>query len=675
MARPSAATQTATKLKGTTVTFQTRARKLATQVVQPLVGKERDRQFAVLHADSENALRSIEAREEEEEAQLQLGVSLLTLGVTVAGQLFYPPLMLLSLPGLVYTTIPYLRKGYEDLKAKGRPTVTTLDLILLPGVLLLGDFVALSLTTTALAVAHLLVHRMENQSMHRVVDIYGKQPMKVWILSHGVEVEIPFAQLAAGDLLVIGAGQVIPADGEIVEGEASIDQRVLTGESQPVEKGSGDPVLAATLVLAGRIVVKVERTGPATSAAKIAEVLANTSAYKQTFEAKSLAVSDQWVGPTLMMSAIATTFRGFQGGLAMLLSTPGYDLRVLGPLSMLTFLRVAVENGVLIKDAQALERLTSINTIVFDKTGTLTLEQPHVREVHAYQGWPEKEVLRFAAAAEQRQSHPIARAIILAAQAQNLELPHPSEARYEMGLGIKVSLGTVVVRVGSARFMTQEGIPLPTASTELQARVHALGHSLVLVSVGDVLVGAIELEPAIRPEARQLVAQLKARRKKVYIISGDHEEPTRALAQALGVDRYFANTLPTQKADLVKQLQAEGKVVCFVGDGLNDAIALQQADVSISLRGATTLATDTAQIVLMGGSLQALDRLLSIGQEYARTMLSNYAISFAPSMVTVGGVLFLHFGVTSALTVYSLGLAAGVVNSLSPPLVESVRVK
>lgn len=208
-------------------------------------------------------------------------------------------------------------------------------------------------------------------------------------------------------------------------------------------------------------------------------------------------------------------------------------MRILEPLSMLSFLRVAAENGVLIKDARALERLSSIDTIVFDKTGTLTLEQPRVREIHSQNAWPEEEV-RLAGAAEQRQSHPIARAILLAAEDRGIELPPLSGARYEMGFGIKVTIEGQVVRVGSARFLNDEGIALPDTVMDLQARVHEHGHSLVLVGIGELLAGAIELEPAVRSEARQIVADLKKRGRKLYIISGDHEEPTKALAQRLG---------------------------------------------------------------------------------------------------------------------------------------------
>lgn len=656
------------KLAQARANVQARVQKLANQVVQPLVGAERAQHFAELASADVVAANQLAAQEEGQQEQLYLGVSLLSLGLTLTGRLLYPPLVLLSLPGLLYTTYPFIKAGYDDLWIKRKATASTLDLILLPGVLLLGDFVVLSFTTSVLALAHLIVHNMEDRSLQSVVNVFGKQPMTVWVLADGNEVEIPFNQLQRGDLLVVGAGQMIPADGQIVQGIASIDQRLLTGEAQPAEKGVGEPVLAATLVLAGRILVQVERTGEATLAAKIGNMLAHTAAYKQTFEIRSTTLGDRWVSPTLCLAALTAPIRGLMGGLALLLTSPGYDLRILGPLSMLNFLRIAAQSGVLVKNAQALERLSTIDTLVFDKTGTLTLEQPQVHQIHAYNSWPEATVLRYAAAAEQRQTHPIARAILAEAQARGLNLPALDEARYEVGYGIKVTLEEQLVRIGSTRFLTNEGIPLPPPIADLHTTVHARGHSLVLVSIGEQLAGAIELQPMIRPEARQIVTQLKEHQRTLYIISGDQEQPTRTLAESLGIDHYFANVLPEQKANLVKQLQAEGKKVCFVGDGINDAIALQQADVSISLRGAATVATDTAQIVLMSASLQELVQLFALGDHYTVNMQRNYVICFIPSIVTLGGVFLLHFGVASALAVYSMGLLAGLANSMTPLL-------
>ena len=441
---------------------------------------------------------------------------------------------------------------------------------------------------------------------------------------------------------------------------------MLTGESQPSEKMVADEVFAASLVLAGRVQIQVERAGAATIAAQIGEILAQTADFKQVFDSRSQELANRWTLPTLVAAGLALPLHGASGGIAILLSSLGYNLRIVGPLSMLNFLRLAAKQGVLVKDARALELLQTIDTVVFDKTGTLTLEQPQVHQIHTYHGWTDATVLAYAAAAESRQSHPIAHAILAAAQAQALTIPAVVEARYEVGYGIKVNLDDNTVHVGSERFMGMEGIPVPAELTELHSAIHQQGHSLVLVSINHTIAGAIELAPTIRPEAKQLVQELHAQEKAIYIISGDREEPTRHLAEALGIEAYFANTLPERKADLLKELQASGKKVCFVGDGINDAIALKQADVSISLRGASTIATDTAQIVLMDGSLDLVAHLFDLTAAYEENMRMNQFTSMAPGLFVISGVFFLNFGVITSIMLYNLGLVAGVTNAMTP---------
>jgi Cu2+-exporting ATPase len=467
---------------------------------------------------------------------------------------------------------------------------------------------------------------------------------------------------------VVTAGQMIAADGVVIEGAATVDQRMLTGESQPSEKTVGDEVFAASLLLAGRLLIQVKRAGETTIAAKIGEILLQTADFKQTFESRSQVVADRWTLPTLAAAIAALPLRGAGGGIAILLSSLGYNLRIVGPLSMLNFLRLAAQQGILVKDARSLELLQSIDTVVFDKTGTLTLEQPQVQQLYTYNGWAESTVLAYAAAAESRQSHPIARAIVESAHARDLAIPAIDDARYEVGYGLKVTLGDIAVSVGSERFMRMEGIALPATVTELHATVHHQGHSLVFVSINGELAGALELAPTIRPEAHHLIADLHARGKTLYIISGDQEEPTRHLATTLGIDHYFANTLPEHKATLIQQLQNNGKRVCFVGDGINDAIALKQADVSVSLRGASTIATDTAQIVLMDASLDQLRHLFDLTKAYEANMRANHIASMAPGMIVIGGVFLLHFGIIASIMLYNIGLVAGVANSMAPLL-------
>jgi Cu2+-exporting ATPase len=247
------------------------------------------------------------------------------------------------------------------------------------------------------------------------------------------------------------------------------------------------------------------------------------------------------------------------------------------------------------------------------------------------------------------------------------------EARYEIGYGLMVQLssdgsGVQQIHVGSARFMALEGIALPEELQSIAADCRERGTALVWVARDGVIVGAIELEATIRPETQALVAALKRRGMEIFIISGDQEAPTRHLAELLGMDGYFANTLPDQKASLVKELQEKGRKVCFVGDGINDAIALRQADVSISMAGATTAAIDTAQVVLMGGDLGRILTLIELVESMHTNLDQNYKTLIALSLLAAGGVLFFHAGflVIGLIQVASVAAAIGIANKKIP---------
>jgi Cu2+-exporting ATPase len=296
------------------------------------------------------------------------------------------------------------------------------------------------------------------------------------------------------------------------------------------------------------------------------------------------------------------------------------------------------------------------------------LDQPYVSHIHVFGQLDEATLLAYAAAAEDRQTHPIARAIVDAAKRRGMALPSIGVARYEIGYGIQVEIDGHLVQVGSERFMAMTGVVVPGAAQLLQADTHDRGHSLVMVAVDDELVGALELEPMVRPEARAVVEALQRRNVEVYVISGDHEEPTRQLARELGVEHYFANVLPADKAKHVERLQGAGRHVCFVGDGINDSIALKRAQVSVSLRGATTVATDTAQVVLMSATLEHLPSLFALAQQFDANMKAGLAISIFPSLLIIGGVFFGHLGLLGATILYDVGLLAGVGVAMLPAL-------
>ena len=349
------------------------------------------------------------------------------------------------------------------------------------------------------------------------------------------------------------------------------------------------------------------------------------------------------------------------------------------PLAMLSSLTLSAHRGILIKDGRALEQMNAVDTVLFDKTGTLTRERPEVGRVLPHHGFSSQEIIRFAAAAERRFHHPIALAILHCAEELGLELPPTDDTQYQVGYGITVRLEGRTIRVGSRRFMELEDIPLPAEILEELERCHRDGSTLVMVSVDGRLGGAIELQASIRPEAREIIQGLRTRGiKYIAIISGDHDAPTRKLAESLGMDRYFAQVLPADKAGIVEDLQKEGRKVCFVGDGINDSIALKKADVSISLRGASTIATDTAQVIFLEGGLSRLCELRDIARDLDRNVTRSWSMIVAPNVSNVIGVFTMGFGVMASVMTNNVSALAALGNGLLPlrkiPRASSVRV-
>jgi Cu2+-exporting ATPase len=591
--------------------------------------------------------------QERKKGKRQIQLSLGAVGVASLAS-FYSMLTPVAALAVLYLMRESFKLVWKDFK-NGRylslylvGTIITLGLIA-TGHLMLAAFVGLMEGFFAR-----IINQLEDSSQGRLVNVFSSHPEQVYVVQDGVELQIPFHGLQVGNQIKVNAGEVIPVDGRILEGIGQIDQHILTGESQPMDKEVGDKVFASTLLLSGRLTIEVITAGEDTVAAKISQVLNETKSYKDTVILRGRKIADNFIPVKLGIAAAAVPMLGPNAGLAIMFADLGGGLGISGSMSVMTYLQILARQQILIKDGRVFESLRDVDTVIFDKTGTLTEEQPTLRHIHAIDEFTEREVLRLAAAAEYRQPHPIARAIIARAKAEQLDIPVPEETSYEVGYGIKVGIEGQMVRVGSARFLQREAIALPDSISTIQQQSEADSHSLIYVAIDNQLAGLLEMEPTIRPEAHEMVEMLKQRGMDVYIISGDHETPTRSMARKLGVEHYFAETLPENKADLVKQLRDEGRFVCFVGDGINDAIALKAAQVSVSLKGASTAATDTAQIIFMDGTLKNLLPLFELVDEFEGTMRRNKVVAFAPGIMAISGVFFLHFGVlTSMLILYS----------------------
>lgn len=634
--------------------------------VDPLFGAAREQQIQELAINGEVVLGYYERL-----INRNLALSGVITTLALATARLHPLVRAITcVPLAFYLVRPLFRNAYHSLVQERKLSLWVLGAVNLTLLWLGGYYIIGGVIFIFTWLGQKLSYITEDRSHKGLVNIFGQQPRQVWVVNQQgdqrVEVEIPFDQLQVGDILVLSAGQMIPADGRIVEGQASIDQQRLTGEGQPAEKGVGDTVLAATVLLAGHILVQVEKAGQETVAAQIGEMLNKSASYQMAIATKAMQIADASVKPTLVAAGLALLTVGYSGMVAITSTMFGLNLRLSGPMALLAYLNVASRHSILVKDGRSLELLTTIDTVVFDKTGTLTLDQPHVAHVHTFGAFTGDEVLAYAAAVEQRQSHPIARAICTAAAQQGLVLPTLSDSRYEAGYGIQAQIDGKLIQVGSDRFMTLAEIPLTPEVAHLQQHAHGQGHSLVMVAVDQQVVGAIELEPTIRPEAQAVLTELRKRNLTLYIISGDQEAPTRSLAQKLGIDHYFANTLPENKAKLVEQLQAEGRAVCFVGDGINDSIALKKANVSVSLSGATSVATDTAQIVLMDATLQQLPLVFTLAKEMDANLRIGMILAIAPGLAIWGGVFFAHLGILGAAILFEGSLWVGIANALRP---------
>jgi len=623
-------------------------------------GEARHQQLKQMATDDNQA----NASDKRLKKNIYLSIGLMGLSL---GTWFYSPLKLIVIAGTLYLFHPIFQTFFKALK-KGHITTELLNVIFLISFIMMGYvFLVTFFTFTSLLNLKLLA-RTEEHSHRQLINIFSQQPQSVWIIREGMEVEIPLKAVQPEDIVVVNAGEIVPVDGIITEGFASVDQRSLTGESQPVEKEVARKVFATTLVLAGRILIKVENTGTNTNAERISHILQQTQDFKETLRLRGKQIANRFVTPTLFISSLTLPLLGLNAATTVLWSSFGYNMQVLGPVSVLNFLHIMAKSGILIKDGRSLEMLQQVDTVVFDKTGTLTMEQPQLSHLYPLQHFNEETLLIYAAAAEYRQTHPIAKAILTAAEQRELDLPVIDEAAYKVGYGIEVKIDTTVIQVGSARFMHQNCIYLPKEIQDLQTQCDSKGHSLVYVALNDNLVGVLELQPCIRPEAKEIINYLKDQGILLYIISGDHEQPTRQLAHELGIEHYFAETLPDKKAELIAELRASGKFVSFIGDGINDAIALKQANLSISLRGASTAATDTAQIILMDGNLNKLKPLFEIANAFEANMRTNYLTTVIPGVVCLGGVFLLHMGVVGGLVVSYTGKMVGLTNTMLPLL-------
>ena len=402
-----------------------------------------------------------------------------------------------------YTSIPTFKAAREVLVEERRLGVDVLDAIVVVGCLGTMAIFPGTVLCWCLSFGRVLVKKTQDDSKKLLLNAFGKQPRYVWLYRDGAEVQISLDRLQPLDVIVVNTGEVVPVDGIIVQGMAMIDQHALTGESTPAEKGVGDRVFAATLMVAGKILVQVEKSGSETASAKISQILNDTAGYKLSSQHKGERLADKAVIPTLAVGAVGMAAMGPAGAVAVLNSDFGTGIRMAAPLAMLSSLALCANKGILVKDGRALELMNEVDTVLFDKTGTLTRERPEVGRMIASHGFAPERILQFAAAAERKFHHPIALAILHKAQELGLELPPTDDTQYKVGYGITVGVeGHTDPRRQQAVHGLWRAWRSPPKSRRRWSSRTCEGHTMVMVSVDGRLGGAIELHAAVRPEVR-----------------------------------------------------------------------------------------------------------------------------------------------------------------------------
>lgn len=599
-------------------------------------------------------------------ATLALGIA--TMGVLVPG----PTLSLLSLVFILYAAYPVLKKAEHALRNRRLNNDVLVSSFVTLGLLLHYRFIT-SLSLWIYSWATVILEKAQRQTQHNFAQVLQHIPQaKVWILKENVEFEILFERVEIGDVLILTTGQTVPMDGIIISGMATVDQHLLMGESRPVEKMVGETVFAATTLITGKIWVRVEKIGAQTALAQVAALLNQTVDFQTHFQLKGQQWADQIALPILILSALIFPFYGPAAALVAINTGFGNRIRLLAPLATLNYLNALFQQGILIKDGRALELLREIDTLLFDKTGTLTYQHPQVGRILAADPYSSTEVLRFAAIAEHKINHPVAKAILDRAEMADLDLPVADGSHYEFGYGIQFQLAHQQVQVGSVRLMEKQGFTVPDLFQAAILDIHQQGNSVILVAVEQQVVGLLEIQTTVRPEAQQLMKNLRSLGiQQILIVSGDHEQPTRKLAHDLGIDGYYHSKLPAEKAELVSQLQQQGRTVGFVGDGLNDTLAMKQAHVSISLTGASSIATDVAQVLLLEGNLARLPGLFQLSGELYHNIQRSLTLIITSSVLNLGALFTIQMGLVGSVILKDGFFLVALGNAMLPALPKS----
>ena len=541
-----------------------------------------------------------------------------------------------------FRSIRFLWKGVRCVLSR-RLEVEVLDALSIGVSLLRGDFGTAGSVMFLLNLGSLLEEWTRKKSLDDLARSMALNVDKVWVRSQGTEVLVPLTKVRSGDEVVVRSGNMIPLDGTVLEGEAMVNQAALTGEAMPVRKTEGSTLYAGTVVEEGECVFIAKAEGGSNRYDKIVAMIEESEKLKSSTENRALVLADKLV-PWCLGATVVTYLltRNATRAISCLMVDFSCALKLSMPLAVLSAMRECGSYHITVKGGKYLEALSQADTIVFDKTGTLTHATPQVVEVVPFSGCNEREVLQLAACLEEHFPHSMANAVVRAAKEHGIshEEMH-SEVEYIVAHGIASRVGGERVVIGSHHFVFEdEKCTIPAAE---QQKFDALkpAYSHLYMAASGQLVGVICISDPLRPEAAAVLNGLRALGiRNTVMMTGDSERTAAAIAKQVGVDRFFAEVLPEDKANFVQQAKAEGHTVVMIGDGINDSPALSAADIGIAINSGAAIAREIADVTIKADSLEELVALKAIANSLQKRVHANYrfVLTFNSALIALGAL-------------------------------------